>query len=302
MSISVATRCLIKNTWYLTSTGFKYGYIFVNGSRVEQADEGEPPPELELAELMYDFNGDAVITHGYSLLVDIVEYNLRGLPRVDLSIYTREELKKLAKVGVVNAYTNGVTLPVAWTSRPEIVADVARENSIRVGVIAERGVVSRNPFTVLIELDNGQLYVDDRAVGRVDEAICSPRSVSDRCFLIDARGYGNLTTATEEVYSSARDVDTGYKLLTSLYRVTNIDNGYIEAGSSSDLVIHDLKNPLKSIPIAMSENLYRLLSRSQQPDVVFIGGDIFYDHGENLAIPVVKVHELFKAKYSRDNL
>jgi hypothetical protein len=32
--------------------------------------------------------------------------------------------------------------------------------------------------------------------------------------------------------------------------------------------------------------------------MVFIGGDIFYDHGENLAIPVVKIHELIKRKAS----
>jgi len=43
-------------------------------------------------------------------------------------------------------------------------------------------------------------------------------------------------------------------------------------------------------------NMEKLVMRAQQPDIVFIGGDIFYDHGENLAIPVVKIHEIIKKR------
>jgi len=144
----------------LSSSGFKYGYVFINGSRIEDAGEGDPPPEYELVELMYDFEGDALVTHGYSVVVDIVEYVLRGLDNIDLSIFTREELRKLANVGLVNSYINGVTLPVAITSKPEVVADVARENMMRIALIVDRGTVSRNPFLLLLEVDNGKVYFE----------------------------------------------------------------------------------------------------------------------------------------------
>lgn len=294
MSTGIATRCLMKNTWFLSRDGFKHGYIFVNGTRIEQAEEGDPPPELELSDLLYDFNSDGVVLHGYSLIVDLVEYNIRGLTNIDLSVFSREELKKLAKVGVVNAYTSGVTLPIAWTRRPDIVSDIARENGIRIGLITERGTVSKNPFIVLFEVDDRVLYFEDAKIGELSEVICTSRSINNKCLVLDARGYGNILTAIEEVFNYSMSIDHGYRLLTNPYRIAGIDDGYIEASSASDLVIHDLKNPLKSIPLKPSSNLYMVIARSQQPDVVFIGGDVFYDHGENLAIPVVKIQEIFK--------
>lgn len=300
MSIITATKCLLKNTWFLSSSGFKHGYIFINGSRIDIADEGEPPPEYELVELVYDFQGDSVITHGYSLVTDIVEYTVRGLDNVDLGVFTREELRKLAKVGVVNAYINGVTLPVAITDHPEIIVDIARENSVRIGLIVNRGIISKNPFTILFEIEDNWVYYEDKRIGEKSKLLCQPSSLNENCLLIDGREYGNISTVIEEVYKHAESVEMAFKLLTNTYRLAGIDNGYIDKGSSSDILIHDLKNPLKSLPIGDVKNLYKLLLRSQQPDIVFIGGDIFYDHGENLAIPVVKIHELFKSKQMRN--
>lgn len=296
MSSGLTTRCLFKNTWYLSSSGFKHGYVFIYGTRIQDEGEGEPEPELELSELVYDFDGDAVVAHGYSLLTDVVEYVVRGLSDVDLSVFTREELRKIAKAGVVNAYMSGVTLPVARTNYPEIVGDIARENSIRMGIIAERGTVSRNPFIVLLELDGEWVYFEDKKIGEYTSIICKPVEPRSTCMLLDARGYGNITTAIEEAYTATRDPGSSFRVLTNFYRATGIDNGFVEKGSASDLIIYDLKNPLKTIPLMRDEHLYKLMARSQQPDVVFIGGDIFYEHGENLAVPVVKINELFKKK------
>lgn len=294
MSSGVATRSLFKNVWFLTSSGFKYGYVFLYGSRVEDAAEGEPAPEYELAELLYDFEGNAIVAHGYSVLVDLVEYVFRGMQNIDLSIFTREELRKLTKIGVVNAYINGVTLPFARTKHPEVVIDIARENSMRIGVIAERGVVSKNPFTVILEVDGDRVYYDDKKIGIYDSVICKPIRVSEKCVLIDSIGYGNLTTAIELVYRETGSPDFSFRILTNMYRISDIDNGYVEKGAASDLIIYDLKNPLKAIPISSAQSAYSLLTRSMQPDIVFIGGDVFYEFGENLAIPIVKVNELLK--------
>ncbi|MEM3346321.1 MAG: hypothetical protein QXY11_01330 [Desulfurococcaceae archaeon] len=296
MSSGIATRCLLKNAWYLSSNDFHYGYVFLHGSRVEDVGEGDPLPEYELAELVYDFEGDALIVHGYSLIVDIVEYVVRGMSNIDLSVFTDEELRKLANVGLVNAYMNGVTVPVAKTRYSKIVGDVARENAMRVGLLAERGTVSRNPFTVLLEVDDGWLYFEDKRLGEYSSMVCKPYEVRETCILVDARGYGNITTAIENVYSYTRSPEVAFRLLTNFYRVANIDNGFVERRSASDIIVYDLKNPLKSMPITSKRDLYSLLARSQQPDMVFIGGEIFYEHGENLAIPVVKINELLKRR------
>ncbi|MEM4036206.1 MAG: hypothetical protein QW700_00135 [Desulfurococcaceae archaeon] len=301
MSSGVATKSLLKNVWFLAGNGFKYGYVFMHGSRIEDAREGEPEPEYELAELVYDFEGDAVVVHGYSLLVDLVEYVVRGVNDLDLSVFTREELRKLTKVGVVNAYMSGVTLPVAHTRHPEIAVDVARENSVRIGIIAERGTVpSRGPFTLLLEVDGSWLYYDDRRLGEYDSLVCKPGNIKGSCVLVDARGYGNITTAIEEVYREVGNPEASYKILTDLYRVSGADSGFVEKGALSDIIVYDLKNSLKAIPIKTTRHMFTLLSRSQQPDIVFIGGDVFYEFGENLAIPIVKVNEILKKATSRD--
>ncbi len=296
LASGMATKTLLKNTWFLSSSGFKYGYVFINGSRIEDAGEGDPPPEYELVELMYDFEGDALVTHGYSVVVDIVEYVLRGLDNIDLSIFTREELRKLANVGLVNSYINGVTLPVAITSKPEVVADVARENMMRIALIVDRGTVSRNPFLLLLEVDNGKVYFEDRVIGEYNTVICKPKTITSECRILDTRQYGNTTTAIEEAFMTIGDAHKAIELLTNTYRLTGVDSGYIEKNSASDLIIHDMKNPLKTLPLVKTANMEKLVMRAQQPDIVFIGGDIFYDHGENLAIPVVKIHEIIKKR------
>lgn len=297
MSGGVTTKSLIKNAWFLTENGFRHGYVFMCGSRIEDADEGEPAPEYELAELVYDFEGNAVVIHGYGLMVDLVEYVVRNISDVDLFVFTKDELKKLASVGVVNAYTSGVTLPVTRTNYPEVVVDVARENNIRIGIVAERGTVScRNPFTLLFEVDGGWMYHDDRKIGEYDRLVCRPTNPHANCAIVDARGYGNIVTAIEEVYRETRCPEVSYRILTGPYRVSGIDSGFVEKRASSDIIVYDLKNPLKAIPIRSAKHAYTLLSRSQQPDIVFVGGDVFYEHGENLAIPVVKINELLKKR------
>lgn len=294
MTISTLTRSLLKNAWFLSKEGFKRGYIFIRGSRVEDAGE-QPEPEYELSELVYDFEDSAIIVHGYSLLVDVVEYVIRRISDVDLSIFTKDEKKKLAEVGLVNAYINGITLPVTETSYPEVVLDVARENGMRVGIIAERGTVPRSPFALLLEVDNGWIYFEDSRIGR-SSSICTPGSYKSDCLLVDARGYGNITTAIEETYRSNPNALASYKLLTGVYNLCGIDTGFIERGSASDILIYDLKNPLKAAPIRTEQHMFVVLARSQQPDIVIIGGDIFYEHGENLAIPVVKVNEMIQKR------
>lgn len=292
MSSGMTTRTLFKNTWYYSSTGFRYGYILVHGPRIEDCGEEEAPPEYELSELLYDFEGQAVISHGYSILVDLVEYVFRGIDEVDLEVFTREELRKLTKIGVVNAYMNAITLPFAKTKHPEVVVDVARENGMRLGIIVDRGTLTRNPYTIILEVDNDRVYYEDELIGDFNSTICRPLRVSDRCILIDARGYGNVLTAIEETYRATGSREMSYMALTNMYRVSGIDKGFVDKGSTSDIIIYDSRNPIKAIPLRTRDDAYTLITRSMQPDIVFIGGDVFYEFGENLAIPVVRVNEL----------
>ena len=292
MSTITTARILLKNTWFLTNKGFEKGFVFLYGSKIEDTGS-EVNPEYEFSELVYDFEYQAVITHGYSLLVDLVEYTTRQLGDIDLSVLTRSELKKLAEVGVVNAYTNGITLPVTITKYPEVVSDIARENSIRIGLIVERNTVVRNPYISLLEVDEGWIYYGDQKLIEYKDLTCKPGMLHDKCVLIDARGYGNLVTAIEETYRGNNPL-LSYNKLTGLYRVLGVDNGFVEKGSASDLVLFDLRNPLKSAPVSDEKRLYNILVRAQQPDIVFIGGEIFYEFGENLAIPLVKIGEILK--------
>ena len=296
MSLGVSTRTLLRNVWYLSSTGFKQGYVFINASRVEDAGEGDPPPEYELAELLYDFEGEAVVHHGYSVIADIVEYVFRGLDQPDLSIFTREELRKLASVGLVSSYMSGVTLPIAVTKYPEIIVDIARENMMRIGLVVERGTIPRSPYILPLEVDNGKVYYEDKVIGEYKWFSCPPTRVDSKCIVVDARGYGNALTAIEEVFMNMQSYEESIRILTNIYRVVGIDSGYVEKGATSDLVVHDTKNPLKAIPLTSSLNLYKLIARSQQPDIVFIGGDVFFEKGENLAIPLVKINEILRKK------
>ncbi|MGC8982972.1 MAG: hypothetical protein ACP5KA_04370 [Desulfurococcaceae archaeon] len=292
MSSFTASRSLLSNVWYLTSEGFKQGFVFLRGTRIEDVGE-EPPPEYELAELVYNFESSALVVHGYSLIVDLLEYVTRMIGDPDISTLTKQESKKLVEVGIVNAYINGVTLPIAVTKYPEVVGEAARQNGVRVGVIAERGTVSPNPFLVVFEVDNGHLYYEDSKLGPLS-TICRPETASKSCLLVDARGYGNVLTAIEEVYRSFNEPLESYKLLTNPYKLAHIDGGFVEKGSASDVLVYDLRNPLKAAPILGEYCLYKVLSRSQQPDIVFIGGDVFYEFGENLAIPLVKVMDVVK--------
>jgi hypothetical protein len=301
MSSLVGSRSLLNNVWYFSKSGFKKGFVFLYGSRV--MDDGEEPlPEYELSELVMDFEGKALIIHGYSLLVDVVEYVFRGFQsRVDLSVLTRNEIKKLAEVGLVNAYISGVTLPIAYTRHIEALVDAARENSMRVGVLADRGTVTSNPFLLVFEIDNGRVYFEDKVLGSVDNVICTPQRAMSNCIFIDARGYGNTLTAIEETFRSIRAVRDAYEVLTKPYKITGLDEGYVEKGCVSDIIVYDLRNPLRTSLHEREEHLYTIIARSQQPDIVFIGGDIFYEFGENLAIPITRVDNvLVKLKEELD--
>jgi hypothetical protein len=292
MSTITASRSLLNNAWYFSKSGFKRGFVFLYGSRV--VDEGEEPlPEYELSELVIDFEGKALILHGYSLLVDIVEYIFRGISsKVDLSVLSKEEIKKLTEIGLVNAYMSGVTLPLAITDHPAALADAARENGVRAGILAERGTVSASPFLLVFEVDCGRLYYQDKVLGALNEVLCTPQKTRNNCLIVDARGYGNTLTAVEEVYRSAQSVIEAYEALTRPYRVAGVDEGYVEKDSASDLIIYDLRNPLKASLHSRVDYLYSVIARSQQPDIVFVGGDVFYEFGENLAIPISRVDNI----------
>jgi len=276
----------------MSKSGFKRGFVFLYGSRVVDVGE-EALPEYELSELVIDFESKALILHGYSILLDIVDYVFRGIRgNLDLSTLTREETKKLAEIGLVNAYISGVTLPVAFTEYTTALADAARENGVRAGVLVERGTLSTNPFLVVFEIENGKLYFQDKVLGDLNEVLCTPQRVKNTCVVVDARGYGNTLTAVEEVYRSTPSVIEAYEVLTKPYRVAGIDDGYVEKGSASDLIVYDLRNPLKTSPYSKVEYFYTVIARSQQPDIVFVSGDVFYEFGENLAIPVSRVDNI----------
>lgn len=285
-------RILLNNTWYLEPDGFKKGYVFIDGFYIKSTGE-EPEPEYELSELQYDFNGYGIVIHGYSVVIDTLEYFFKGFKEIDYSIFTRQELKKIMEATLLRSYISGVTLPIIETPFIDIVMDIARENSLKVGVITEEGsgrdTVDRNVF-FLTRRNNG-LYYGDKLLGEIKE-ICKPSDVDQECLVIDTRGYGAVSTAIEIVFKKLGDPSLAYRVLTNPYRLLRVDNGFVQASSSADLLIHDLREPLKSFPIYRPEQCYEVLWRTSTPDMVLVNGNVIYERGENLVFSLSKLHEI----------
>ncbi|MEM3926841.1 MAG: hypothetical protein QXU13_04605 [Desulfurococcaceae archaeon] len=283
-------KILFNNTWYLEPGGFRKGFIFVDGLFVKSTG-AEPEPEYEFSELSYDLGGYGVVVHGYSMIIDTLEYFLKGFR--DYSIFTKQELKKIMEASLLRSYVSGVTLPIVETPFVDLVMDIAREYSFRIGVIVRHD--DRYDFMdkniLFIVKKNNNLYSNDKVITQAN-SVCKPEDVSPDCNIIDARGYGALFTGIEIVFKRLRNPLLAYRLLTNPYRLLSVDDGFVQSGASADLLVYDLKDPLKSLPLSDPEQCYEVLSRTSTPDIVVVNGNVVYERGENLVFTLSKLHEI----------
>jgi len=286
-------QTLLLNTYYMSAKLVR-GFVLFDNEKV--ADHGEEPePEYELSELVIDFENRAVALHGFSVAVDPSKYPVRGLgdQAVDYTALSREEVKQVIQAALYELYENGVTLPIVYGEQVHLASEVARENSLPICVICERGTVTKHPNALYIELDSGgKLYFGERAIGEFSKALCTPEEVvRSECFAVDvtlAISY-NISLIALKMHSSLGGVTQVLNMLTKPYRVLGLDSGVIDKGSRPDIVVYDLRDSRKYVNPAIAG---AVVLRGYTPDYVFVSGDVFFERGEALVVQPVRIDNI----------
>lgn len=282
-------RILFNNLHYYGDSGVKKGFLYVEEHLVKDAGE-ESPPEYELSDVVYDFNNRAYAVHGFSMVLNGVEHPFSGVSNPDLSVYSESELERIALYVITTYYSLGVTLPIIKTQYPDVVNKAAKEHGLQLVLVHERGVVSHYSGLFYIESDSGKLYYQDSFIGFENEAFCLPGKYDRDCLGIDARGvdlpHPSVITALGHI-----GFEQTLEALSKPYKSLGLDNGYLGKGSRSDILVYDLRSPLKQQPL-IPEVLFRTPFKSLQPDLVLIKGDFAFEYGEILATTLPR--EVFK--------
>ncbi|MEZ0394320.1 MAG: hypothetical protein ABWK00_04680 [Desulfurococcaceae archaeon] len=298
--MSDAVRTLLKNVVYLADDGPRSGFVFFDATGVRDVGT-EYEPEYELAELVYDFGGGGVVVHGFSALVDIAEFVFRGFNDVDFSVFDRSELKMFAEVGLASAISSGITLPVVMTGLEDVVREVARQQGLKMIFISETMTEDEVPGSIVVNLIGETMFHDGKALGSVRDLICSPHNLSGKCLFLDLRGPLGPRGRLHAFAETGLGFTELYAELVKPYRYFSVDGGHVNKGSRSDLLLYDLRDPFKAAPLRALDDVLRALSRWPAPDLVFVGGDIFYEKGEHLAvIPSPKIHSILNKVTGRE--
>lgn len=282
--MSESVRVLFSNLWFPVKTGVVKGCIFIEKGRIGFIGE-HPEPEHELSELQYDFQGYAMALHGFSTVVDVVEYPLRRLRVGDLSVLSRDELKTVAEVGLINAVSNGITMPIIHSDHSEAAVEAARELGVPL-IVIHGGEARVHGGIHSFTLRNGRLYVDDKPLGPLDDVLCSPLSTRSTCRIMDLRSAGSTPQPLAILHSAGVDAVRLYRILTEPYRLIGAGEGYVDRGETADLQVVDLRNPVKASIIRGEEDFWSTASRFTSPDLVLIHGEVVYEKGEYLIKPL----------------
>lgn len=282
-------RVLLNRVYYRGNT-LSRGFVYFDESGV--IDEGEEPePEYELSELVYNFDYNVYVVHGFSVLVNASKYVFRG-GRGDTSIFSKEDVKKIVYAALFELVLNGVTLPIVMDENPEIVAETARMNGLMVTLLVEKGTCRKQPEVMYIEVDNGVLYIHDEKIGLMNELLCRSDRINDKCVFLDISEESTWNISSI-IYHMVKSNSTGLNevlsMLTKPYRTLGLDNGVVEKKCRSDLLIYDLRNSLFTSTL---DQLDKVLLRGYPPDYVFIRGDIYFEKNEALIIVPIRIHDI----------
>lgn len=269
------TKILLEDTYYLaTDMKFYRGFVFIEGDKV--VDVGSTPlTEHLLSELHYNFNGKAVVFHGFSVVVSPSSY-LLGEAGIDISVFSNNEVRGLIKVLFYELLMNGVTLPLIYELDERIVKlviDVAKMLKIPVAIISKKNI-----------LENYMNLIDEKLIYAID--VSHKGIVQDFC--IDSIKYGckylmlkNILNLNAVIATYLGKMENGYdkviEVLSNPYRLLSIDNGVIDKNSRSHIIVYDARKPLKAPMIA--SNPIAILKKGYLPDLVIIDGDIVMEQG-----------------------
>lgn len=284
-------RTLLNNVLYFKNNEVTSGFIYFNNERI--IDTGlEPSPEYELSELVINYENGALAIHGFSVAIDVFKYILKNkYSRETIDTLSNSELEKIVNNVLYELYLNGVTLPVIHSYRIDIVNKVIKENNLEAVLIHSGELREYNDVHYIVVEDN-QLIHRDRVLGDIDTTICRYESLTSNCLFIDTTDsltqnvsfiINNLLRKTNNSFEQA--ISLLYKPYVSL----GIDNGELLNGSKPDIVIHDLRNSLKTLPRSIVK--YVLL-KGYVPEQVFVKGDLFFDRGEPLVLFQHKIYSI----------
>lgn len=279
---------LLNNVYILKKEGIDKGFIYFDNDKIIDTGK-EADPIYELSELVIDYEYKALAIHGYSVLTNLSGYPYRGLGvKTDLSIFTRDELKKIISAALYELVMNGVTFPVIYDQYIDLAIQILKEHSLKAVIIAEEGTVPEYTGLYYVYMRGDNLYYNDEKLGFIRDIICRPEKINNNCLFLDLRDYYtyNVSYVTNILFKLSKNIYTVLDVFTKPYQLIKIDNGYIDKQAKPDIVIYDLREPYLVTPrnyISLS------VLRGYVPSQVFISGDIFFDHGESLILAKTRI-------------
>ncbi|WP_048163010.1 hypothetical protein [Thermogladius calderae] len=273
----MSLRTLIHGeVYYYGSKGVEKGFLFIDGSKIRDVGE-ELPPEYELSELVLRYEKPAIIVHGFSALVPGLEFPFRGLDPVQPPI-DEVAVEKLVLASLSAAYANGVTLPILVDTPDCKVSSVISRHGLTATVISPKPCAKPGVYNILIEED--MLVYNDKVIGKWGEVVCDPRSIGDKCLILDTRR--EHSRSPQAWFSKSDNPGSLLRTLVQPYRVLGLDSGFVERGSLADLVVYDLSDPVLSLPLSKLSPV--VVAMRGGPQVVFVGGEVAFEKGEHLLV------------------
>ncbi|WP_245521918.1 hypothetical protein [Staphylothermus hellenicus] len=274
--------------YILKEKGIDRGFIYFDNDKIIDTGK-EADPIYELSELVIDYEYKALAIHGYSVLTSLSEYPYRGLGvKADLSIFTRDELKKIINAALYELIMNGVTFPLIYDEYIDLVIKILKEHNLKAGIIAEEGTVPEYTGLYYIHIRGDNLYYNDEKLGSIKDAICSPEKINSNCLFLDLRNYYtyNLSYIMNILVKSLKNMFSALEIFAKPYKLIRIDKGYIDKQAKPDIVIYDLREPYL---VAPRNHVLLSVLRGYVPSQVFINGDTFFDHGESLVLGKTRI-------------
>lgn len=282
---------LLNNILYFKNGEIHSGFIYFNNEKI--IDVGtDPSPEYELAELIIDYEHSALAIHGFSIAIDIFKYVFRNNYSEEyLDTFSNNELEKIVNNTLYELYMNGVTLPVIYGYRIDIVNKVVRENNLK-AVLIHSGELREHDKSHYIITENNKLLYKNNEIGYLNKVLCSPGFITNECIFVDTTNYLSQNVSIilyELIERNNFEIEQALRVLKKPFISLGIDNGQLDTNSKPDVSIHDLRNSLKTIPHRL---IKYVLLKGYPPDQVFVNGEMYFDHGESLVLLQQRVNNI----------
>jgi len=275
---------LYGEVYYHGRRGVEKGFVFINGEKIGDVGS-EPLPEYELAELVLKYEKPALVLHGFSALVPGVEFPYRGLGLEPRSM-SPSALERFVQASVSASIANGVTLPIFMDTDDCQVSSSLGKLGVQ-GIVISRQPCER-PGVLNILIARETLVFKGVELGVFSQVVCKPEEVEERCLILDTRG--EHSRSVQAWLSKSPNPRLALNLLLKPYKLLELDNGLIERGSISDVLVYDLSDPVISAPLKAVDPLTTVMRGN--PQLVFVRGEVAFEKGEHLMVEPPSIIQL----------